>query len=93
LEKIVEHVVGGEQGYLSLLVWKWAKPKGLSPYEQLAPTHQAVVEALTAAAHGETPKQRPRGGPAWPPRTFARRAGWHVLDHIWEIEDRLLPAA
>ena len=91
IDGIVEHVAGGDHSYLSLLVWKWNKPKGLSPSEMLGPTRQAVVEALTAAAHGETPKQRPRGSPAWPPRMFARRSGWHVLDHIWEIEDRLRP--
>lgn len=26
---------------------------------------------------------------AWPPRYAARRLIWHVLDHAWEIEDRL----
>lgn len=24
----------------------------------------------------------------WSPRYFLRRATWHVLDHVWEIEDR-----
>ena len=23
------------------------------------------------------------------PRYFVRRLAWHVLDHVWEIEDRL----
>jgi hypothetical protein len=27
----------------------------------------------------------------WSPRYFARRAAWHVLDHAWEIEDRVTP--
>jgi hypothetical protein len=26
----------------------------------------------------------------WPPRYFVRRVAWHVLDHAWEIEDRIL---
>ena len=25
-------------------------------------------------------------------RYFVRRVGWHVLDHIWEIEDRAAPS-
>ena len=25
---------------------------------------------------------------AWPLRYAARRIGWHVLDHLWEIEDK-----
>ena len=24
----------------------------------------------------------------WPARYFVRRTAWHVLDHVWEIEDR-----
>jgi hypothetical protein len=28
------------------------------------------------------------GRPGWPPRYGARRLIWHVLDHLWEIEDR-----
>jgi hypothetical protein len=28
----------------------------------------------------------PPGG--WPPRYAARRLTWHVLDHLWEIEDK-----
>lgn len=88
LDKIVEHVVGAEGGYLSLLAWKWAKPRGLTSFEMRGPTREAVVEALTAAAQGNAPKQRARGGAVWPPRMFARRAGWHIIDHVWEIEDR-----
>lgn len=90
LDKIVEHVVGAEQGYLSSLAWKWARPKSDNPYDLLAPTRQAVRAGLAAAAHGETPSQGPRGRRVWSPRYFVRRLGWHVLDHIWEIEDRLL---
>jgi len=25
----------------------------------------------------------------WPARYYVRRAAWHVLDHAWEIVDRL----
>jgi hypothetical protein len=28
----------------------------------------------------------------WPPRCGARRLAWHVLDHLWEIEDKSEPA-
>ena len=91
LDKIVEHVVGAEGGYLSMLAWKWDKPQSENPYTLREPTRQAVRAGLTAAAHGESPQQRPRGGAVWSPRYFVRRLGWHVLDHLWEIEDRLLP--
>jgi hypothetical protein len=89
LEGIVEHVLGAEAAYLTRLAWKWQKPEGEELSEQLRRTRQAVLDGLAAAARGETPSRGPRGGVLWPPRFFVRRAGWHVLDHIWEIEDRL----
>ena len=49
----------------------------------------AALEALSASARGELPARGPRGGKHWPPRYFVRRAAWHILDHTWEIEDRL----
>jgi hypothetical protein len=33
---------------------------------------------------------RPKAAP-WPVRYAARRIAWHVLDHVWEIEDRSEP--
>jgi len=42
---------------------------------------------------GEIPHQGPRGGALWTPRYFVRRVAWHTVDHLWEIEDRIvLPA-
>jgi hypothetical protein len=51
-------------------------------------SRQAIVQALTAAAHGDVPERGPRGGARWSPRYFVRRVAWHLLDHAWEIEDR-----
>jgi hypothetical protein len=89
LDKIVDHVNGANHGYISYLAWRWDKPKTDDPFAMLLATRQAVAAALTAAARGQTPTQRPRGGPVWSPRYFVRRVGWHVLDHTWEIEDRI----
>jgi len=47
--------------------------------------------AVRARAAGELPDRGPRGGERWPARFAIRRAAWHVLDHAWEIEDRLAP--
>jgi hypothetical protein len=47
--------------------------------------------AVRARAAGELPDRGPRGGERWPARYGIRRAAWHVLDHAWEIEDRLTP--
>ena len=46
-------------------------------------------EAIWARWRGEVPERGPRGGERWPPRYAIRRAAWHILDHAWEIEDRL----
>ena len=83
--KIIEHVVGADGGYLSRLGWK----VGQGEADELTRTRQAIVDALTAAAHGEVEAEGPRGGKRWSARYFARRVAWHVLDHAWEIEDRL----
>lgn len=91
IDKIIEHVSGAEAGYLSSLAWKPEKQAAKDPAEKLAQTHQAVLDGLAAAARGETPTQGPRGGKVWAPRYFVRRVAWHVLDHVWEIEDRIIP--
>ena len=48
------------------------------------------LDALESAVHGELPEVGPRGGIIWKPRFFVRRVAWHVLDHAWEIEDRIV---
>jgi hypothetical protein len=90
VDGIVRHVLGAEQGYLARLARKVQRREGADLAEQLDLTRQAAIEALAAAARGELPERGPRGGTIWPPRYFVRRAGWHVLDHVWEIEDRIM---
>lgn len=81
---ILMHVVQAESGgYLTSLGGK--APKDLDREAAQA----IILETLRASARGETEKVGPRGGKRWPARYFVRRAAWHVLDHVWEIEDRL----
>ncbi len=87
LDGVVEHVLGAESGYLSALGGK--VPPSATPQPSLEQTRQAILDALVASAQGEIPAHGPRGGKRWSPRYFVRRETWHVLDHIWEIEDRL----
>jgi DinB superfamily len=88
VSKIVEHVLGADGGYLSRLAWK-VEPGPQDEAAQLARTRAALVDALAAAARGDVPETGPRGGKRWTPRYFVRRVAWHVLDHAWEIEDRI----
>jgi hypothetical protein len=92
LDKIVEHVLGAAgQSYLTSLGGKapQSKSAALSP----EPIRQAILDTLKASAHGEIAEYGPRGGRRWSPRYFVRREAWHVLDHVWEIEDRLKAAS
>lgn len=86
--QIVQHVLDAEAGYLARLAWKLPKGARANIDAQREHTRQAVLAAVTAAAHGETPARGPRGGVIWSPRYFVRRVAWHVLDHLWEIEER-----
>ena len=88
VEGIIRHVIGADKGYLARLAWK-AQHHEEDLSEELRQTRQAVLNVLAAAARGEIPARGPRGGVIWPARYFVRRVAWHVLDHVWEIEDRI----
>lgn len=87
LDGIVQHVLGAERGYFSQLGGKLSQSESSSPSPESI--RQAILKTLRASAHGEIAEYGPRGGKRWPPRYFVRREAWHVLDHVWEIEDRL----
>lgn len=87
---IVGHVLGAEQSYLSRLARKFTKEAGEDLRAEIERTRKLGQAALAAAARGELPEHGPRGGKLWAPRYFVRRSAWHILDHAWEIEDRVL---
>ena len=101
LEKMLSHVLEAQHAYVSRLGWKSAlgaaadssgpakQPRKARRSENNEDQWQDALRALAAAAHGDLPASGPRGGLYWPPRYFVRRAAWHVLDHAWEIQDRL----
>jgi hypothetical protein len=91
LAEIVQHLLDADAGYLARLGWKLEKGKDNDPSREMARSRQAILGALMAVAGGEMPARGPRSGVRWTPRYFVRRVAWHVLDHAWEIEDRVLP--
>ena len=90
LDGVVWHTLQAERGYLARRGWKIGTVPDDDPIEAAALIRRGVLAALDAAARGEGPTQGPRGGKIWPPRYFVRRVAWHVVDHLWEIEDRVV---
>jgi hypothetical protein len=97
-EEISEHVLGAEASYLSSLGGKVpgsrqendGVSKGNLQALRIERQRQTILDTLAASARGEVPAVGPRGGARWTPRYFVRRSAWHILDHVWEIEDRVL---
>jgi hypothetical protein len=78
LPKIVEHVEGAEESYVSKLGSR-APEVGL---------RTAILAALEARAKGKPVADPNKVEKLWSPRYYVRRSAWHALDHAWEIEDR-----
>jgi hypothetical protein len=90
LDQIINHVTMAERGYLRQLGYA-PVAIGDEPIEQKAEIiHGAVLDGIQAAVHGQVATEGPRGGKRWPLAYFFRRISWHVIDHTWEIEDRLI---
>lgn len=89
-DQIAQHVLGADGGYLSSLGGKLKLNESDDARKKLEQSRQEIVNTLASAVRGEIATRGPRGGLRWPPRYFVRRVAWHVLDHAWEIEDRIL---
>jgi hypothetical protein len=87
--KIVSHVAGADGGYLTKLGSKVPRAVGDAAGEEVAALRARIREAVMARFRGEPLAERNRVSKLWTPRYFVRRAAWHVLDHAWEIEDRI----
>jgi hypothetical protein len=86
LPKIVAHVAEAERSYLTQLGARSA-PEVVTDAQA---RHDRIAEALGALARGEPIPNASAVRKPWLPRYFVRRAAWHVLDHAWELEDRLM---
>ena len=89
LDKIVEHVAGAEEMYIAKLGARAPKAPRNGPLP-LTDARAALLTVLRAAALGLPIAEPSRVKSLWTPRYFVRRAAWHVLDHVWEIEDRAI---
>ncbi|MBM3137424.1 MAG: hypothetical protein FJZ98_04465 [Chloroflexi bacterium] len=90
LDKIIQHVVEAEEGYLKVFGYKPAKLDTPSIDERKSHLREEAFKGLELAFSGQISKVGPKGGKRWPPKFYIRRLAWHALDHAWEIEDRIL---
>ncbi len=90
VDDIIRHVLESNVAYLSQVGWKLQRDSEADAGDDREQIQQAILSALTSSARGEIPAKGPRGGLRWSPRYFVRRVAWHILDHAWEIEDRIL---
>ncbi|MER7273873.1 hypothetical protein ABT369_05430 [Dactylosporangium sp. NPDC000244] len=81
-DEIVTHVVDNDRAYARKIGIRH-RPFGPQDRTALAALRAAVLEALGNPADGV-----PLTGSGWPPAYAARRFAWHVLDHVWEIQDK-----
>jgi hypothetical protein len=77
--KIVDHVTEAERGYARMLGVRH------KPYRSLADREAMRAELAGVLSRPWQPPQTTK----WPPRYAMRRIAWHVIDHLWEIEDRV----
>jgi hypothetical protein len=89
VEKIVDHVIESHSGYLRRISWREPRDGANDLSSTIKSIMKIDARALAFAASDEMPAAGPRGGKLWTPSYFVRRAAWHILDHAWEIEDRL----
>lgn len=83
LDKILGHVREAEAAYLGQL---GARPPRTEHPDAL---RAALLDTLDARVTGRPIENPRRTKSPWSPRYAIRRAAWHVLDHAWEIEDRV----
>ena len=77
-DEVVAHVEEAERSYARSIGLRLADATPISE------VRAAIVEVLGLSSDGS-----PLPGGAWTQRYAARRIAWHVLDHAWEIEDRI----
>jgi hypothetical protein len=84
---IRRHVLESESSYAGRIGLKLG-PVDPADAASVAGGRQAMLDAMAEVAPLGVPPPGPRGGARWSARYFARIVAYHLVDHIWEIEDR-----
>jgi hypothetical protein len=81
-DKMLDHVLGAEAAYGRQIGVKHPQPE-LGDTRAIKALRRDLAEALGGASDGSPLRDK-----GWPPRYALRRITWHVLDHLWEMQDR-----
>ncbi|WP_432977970.1 hypothetical protein [Dactylosporangium sp. CA-233914] len=81
-DKMIAHVLESEAAYARRIGVKH-RPPALADRAAIDALRDEVVEVL-----GRTGDGSPLAEKGWTARYAARRFTWHVLDHLWEMQDR-----
>lgn len=81
-DKMINHVLAAETSYARKLGVRHGLP-ALDDGPAVEALRADILAVLAAPSDGTPPV--PKG---WPVRYAARRIAWHVLDHVWEMQDR-----
>lgn len=80
---IVDHVIDCDRRYYGPKIGVRHKPFAPEDRAALQALRQDMLHRLSQAADGQPLVER-----GWTQRFALRYITWHVLDHLWEIEDR-----
>lgn len=94
--EVIGHVLESEVMYAARLGLQVGRPRppgqdGVTAAYLTSP-EVAALRARIAAMIRSGSEAGPSPGRGWPLRYAARRIGWHVLDHAWELQDKSGPA-
>jgi hypothetical protein len=81
-DKMLDHVLGAEAAYGRQIGIKHPQPE-LGDTRAIKALRKDIAEALRGASDGSPLRDK-----GWPARYALRRITWHVLDHLWEMQDR-----
>ena len=81
-DKIVGHVLDVERAYARKIGMK-PRPFSIGDFASLTAMREGIVAVLGQQSNGSPLVQA-----GWPSAYAIRRFTWHVIDHIWELEDR-----
>jgi hypothetical protein len=81
-DKMIDHVVGAENAYARRIGIKHPQA-AITDTEAIAALREEVAAVLGRPNDGSPPKDN-----GWTTRYATRRFAWHVLDHLWEMQDK-----